>query len=404
MRSFELIFEKTQNSVVKLQTDVINQVKKTDDEQLLDRIITVLNQTNLNQKITGTLERDTDTKGFSEKLAQIIINTPGSYKDKKNFIKGYPNGYVDIELMLSGKRVKFENLLTGEKFVRDVFNELRQITFSTSKGPGEFALAVLSPYIKITGSGDLEINGQLIEVKASAGKEVSSGGGRLGTPGLLNHQEVPRLLKKYLPNIDIAKTAPNGIGLKGIVQLGKTLPPNKRAAFGKALFSSIFGDESLASGVISEFASGNNITKEYIKANYEKYKKDSQFVGILLMNFALGELQYFSDNEVLLSNIYSPNVYILSKKHQSDGARQILSQVTLKPEPEPTIDITKIEGGKLTPEIVTAWSKRFLEKQGYLTSLSNIEAVSKIVTDMASSNKKTTSIQAAVKRRFPKVD
>jgi hypothetical protein len=210
MRAFQFLTEKSgksNDSGITLKDKVIAQVKTTDDMNLLDRIYTVLNQTNLSGKIGGVLDRETDTKGYVEAITKIIIDTPGTYDEKDAFITGFPHGYVDVQKMISGDRVKFDDLLTGGdnkqapmRFVREVFDAMKQVTFGTAKGPGEFALAVLSPHIRITGKGDLNIGDAVIEVKASAGKEVSSGGGRLGTPGLLDHRDVTANVQAFFPN------------------------------------------------------------------------------------------------------------------------------------------------------------------------------------------------------------
>ena len=111
MKSNEFITE-DDNNISQLKTDIIRQVKKTSDEELLDRIYTVLNKSDLVSRISGTLERDTDTVGYVEELTKIIIDTPGTFQEKYEFIDGFPTGYVDIKLMLSGNRVKFEELLS----------------------------------------------------------------------------------------------------------------------------------------------------------------------------------------------------------------------------------------------------------------------------------------------------
>ena len=171
MRDYiDLINEMSAAAVSKLKTDIKNQVDKTSDEELLDKIYTVLNQTNLIDRISGTLERETDTSGYVTDLTKLIIDTPGTYKEKYDFVLGFPHGYINIKAMLSGERVKFDELITGGPFVFRVFDALKGITFGTAKGPGEFALAVMSPHIKITGKGDLNIKDKIVEVKANLGK------------------------------------------------------------------------------------------------------------------------------------------------------------------------------------------------------------------------------------------
>ena len=87
MRDYiDLINEMSAAAVSKLKTDIKNQVDKTSDEELLDKIYTVLNQTNLIDRISVTLERETDTSGYVTDLTKLIIDTPGTYKEKYDFV------------------------------------------------------------------------------------------------------------------------------------------------------------------------------------------------------------------------------------------------------------------------------------------------------------------------------
>jgi hypothetical protein len=165
MRAKEFLIEKAQSAVqaqpavTNLKTQIIGQVKKTNDADLLQKIYTVLNKTGLVDRIGLVLDRDTDTKGYVKQLVDMIIEVPGTYEEKAAFVKQYPTGYIDIEKMLNGKYIKFTELIKGEPgapidFVHRVFDSLKQVTFGGAKGPGEFGLAVLSPFIKITGKGN----------------------------------------------------------------------------------------------------------------------------------------------------------------------------------------------------------------------------------------------------------
>lgn len=323
MKIKELLTE----DVSQLKKDVITQVQQTDDEQLLDRIYTVLNQSGLADRIGGVLTRDTDTEGYVDEITRIIIDTPGTYQEKYAFIEAFPTGYVNIKLMLSGNRVTFEDLLQGGKFVHSVFQALKRYQPAGVKGPGEFALAVMSPHIKITGKGDLNIGDQVVEVKASAGKTVSSGGGRLGTPGLLHSDRVATIIKKYIPTVRL-ETGVN-LSLEGLQQLAANLEPVVKEKLAKDVFGYIFGRSVDTSELESAFAAGQSLSGPYTKANWALYQQHSGFTGVMLINFALGQLQYFANPADIISNIYSTNVYLISKDKGAQS-RQILSQVTLK--------------------------------------------------------------------------
>jgi hypothetical protein len=413
MKSNEFITE-DDNNISQLKTDIIRQVKKTSDEELLDRIYTVLNKSDLVARISGTLERDTDTAGYVEELTKIIIDTPGTFQEKYEFINGFPTGYVDIKLMLSGDRVKFDELLSKNTFVRKVFDQLKRVTFGTAKGPGEFALAVMSPGIRITGKGDLNIGNDIIEVKASAGKDVSSGGGRLGTPGLLHSDDVESIIVKNL-KVQMSKVMPDGnLSLKGLIALASNTKPGIRTKLGNELFSYIFKSQVPVTKLVSAFSSGDvdQTKQEYIKTNYALYQQDSGFSGIMLMNFALGELQYYRDSEEMIKHIYDPGVYIISKDKAAQ-ARQIISQVTLRPFKEPPLVMPelpttgkgrkKVKTNDLTQLFVnyaTTWGRKY-----GITDPSTIQFIAQTIIDLKQKDVKNSSIETKLKKIIaPMVD
>jgi len=398
------LFEADVNS---LRKDIIDQVKKTQDEELLDKIYTVLNQSGLADRIAGTLERDTDTKGYTDIITQIIIDTPGTFQEKYDFINGFPTGYVDIEKMLSGNRVKFTDLLTGGKFVVSVFNRLKRETFGSAKGPGEFALAVMSPHIRINGKGDLNIGDQIIEVKASAGKEVSSGGGRLGEGGLIKYDDVAKIIEKNI-KAKLSVVAPNGVGLAGLTKLSSKLSSSERMRFGKELFGYMFsGAGANISDLVSAFASGTDLRDAYVKANYDAYKTESGFDGIMIMNFALGELHYFRDVNDLVRHVYNGiGVYIVSGD-PTKSARQILTQVTLAPFKEPTVTLPDAPTDKATPQVTAEFEQSVLEfcvdfsrQQG--ADPDTVPEMYQLVMKMFADGKNTKSVMTKLKKEYPK--
>mgnify|MGYP003327728462 CR=1 FL=1 len=321
--------EKTKDGGLgQLKTQIIGQVKKTDDEELLQRIYTVLNKTGLVDRIGLVLSRDTDTKSHVQQLTDMIVDVPGTYEEKSAFVKGYPDGYVDVEKMLSGEYVTFDQLLVGKKgapieFVRRVFDSLKQVTFGGAKGPGEFALAVLSPHIKITGRGDLNIDNKIIEVKASMG----SGGGRIGTAGLLGTDNIPEIIKKYIPG-----PTPRSLNLKQLKPLmdSAKLPLDKQKKLCQELFQYVFRNKADVSDLVQAVVSGQNPSAEYIKANYKVYQEETNFDGMMLMNFEAGALKYFTDPAQMAGEIYASTIYLISS-NPGYQTRLILAPVALRP-------------------------------------------------------------------------
>lgn len=338
MRAKEFLIEKADSSVAKLKTQIIGQVQKTDDGDLLQKIYTALNKTGLVNRIGLVLDRDTDTKGYVKQLVDMIIEVPGTYEEKAAFVKGYPTGYVDIKKMLSGEYVKFDDLLVGPKgtpleFIHKVFNTLKQVTFGGAKGPGEFALAVLSPHIKITGKGDLHIGKDVIEVKAAAGESGKASGGRVGTPGMLRSDNVKAILAKYCKNMPADGESLNLKQLSGLMN-ANALKPQQKTKLATELFNYIFKGQADISGLVDAVVSGSDPNPYYLKANYEVYQKESGFTGMMLINFPSQSLKYFKDPLQMAREVYSFSVYLISA-NPGFTARQILSQVTLKPVKEP---------------------------------------------------------------------
>jgi len=404
---FKILLEKTED-VSALKGKIIDTVNRTDDAELLDKIYTVLNKTNLAERIGLVLKRDTDARAHVQDIVEMIINVPGTYEEKWAFVEGYPNGYVDIDYMLSGEHVKFEQLLTGAEdapiaFINRVFLALKQVTFGSSKGPGEFALAVLSPHIIINGKGDLNIGDKVYEVKASAGKEVSSGGGRLGTPGLLNATGVSKIIKKYSGQDFAGKT----LRLTDFSAVMATVDPAQKQEFAEELFGHIFADKADISGLVAAAVSNGDLSNEYLKANYQAYQEESHFDGLILINFAAGMLKHYVDPESMNGEIYSTNVQLCSaeKAHEQ---RQIISQVTLKKPVEPKVQPPELEPGTAIDKADTVDFKQkivnyanAMAQKHNITDSDVLDQIALITYHGVKKGLTTKQIEAKIKRTFP---
>ena len=332
-------------SASNLKNRIIGQIEKTDDEELLDTIWTALNKGGLTDRIKGALKLDKDASKYIGEISQIIIDTPGSYDEKMSFLEGFPDGYIDIKRMLSGERVHFEDLIVdlGQKnapmaFIHRLFDRLKDYQPET-KGPGEFALAVLSPQISIFGEGDLKIGQFKIEVKANAPKpdpktglpKMSSGGGRVGGSGWLNHIGVGNIILKYFPDLDTKQT----LGMtqfKKMVDTSKLSPEDKQR-LGRELFSHIFEGKNVdVTPIVQALVTpGADAAKAFMLVAYEAYQAASNFDGMMLVNFGLQELKYFQDPRQMADEIYTPSFALISSNEAFAG-RNILPTVTLAPQ------------------------------------------------------------------------
>lgn len=336
-----LFFENNDKNLSALKSKVIAGVEKTTDVDVLEKIYTTLESTNLQQRIRRAVRSDGEARNYVDQIVQIILDTPGTVEEKTNFANAFPKGYVDIDLMLSGERVYFEDLIKSDaegvsnEFARRVFTALKSLP-AKEKGPGEFSLAVLSPRIDIFGAGDLKIDNKIIEVKAS--------GGRLGSTGFLNHADAPNIIGKYLPI-----TPGETLGLRAFNSMANKLDPEQRSSLANELFPSLFKPHPHVDleSLISALEKGQDITQEYILASYKAYVGPvgkEKFTGVLLINFETEELKYFTDPVEMVKEIDGPQVSIISSNQQF-APRNIIPALKLKREKVTKVALPK--GGEL---------------------------------------------------------
>jgi len=370
MRATELI---TEINVDNLKNNIISTVRSTSDSRLLTKIYDILENSDLGERIYRALLTDADAKYYVRVLSKMVIQTPGSSEEKIAFAENFSKGYIDVDLMLSGNRVHFDDLLRqydGSKatpFLKTLFNNLKSVGLrDKTKGPGEFALASLSPDIRLLDSGDLQIKKYKVEVKASSGNpqedpeddddidpatgkkkpKKPGGGGRLGTTGSLNYSDTAEIINKYLnkpgsaPVVDVNHT----LNLKNLNQLvQKHLQPAERFKLANELFPSVFKTmKTDLSKLINVMATGNgDILEAFTQAAFNGYKSHSNFDKLMLINFALQELKMFDTADNINQDIYPANVHIISREGSSFAARNILPTVTLRPQKIEKVTIAK---------------------------------------------------------------
>ena len=165
------------------------------------------------------------------------------------------------------------------------------------KGPGEFALAMLSDKVRLaSGEGDLEIDGiGKVELKAALG----SAGGRIGYGG--GSQKAKRaVIDKYAERIPtvVANIGGTGgsLGFSGFVNgLNSDLPTSgPDAAENKQLRKAIATEllsmdmEGFTGPVADAIANSEDpkvIEKAYLEQNFAWYKDRDDFDALLLISF-----------------------------------------------------------------------------------------------------------------------
>jgi hypothetical protein len=243
-------------------------------------------------------------------LTQLIVATEGTVQEKEAFVKGYPKGYINVPAMVSGNMVSFDELIVGipgtpVEFVKRVFYALAGS--KNDKGPGELALAVLSPMIAISGRGDLKIGKMEVEVKAVA--PGGKGGGRLGETGGkdLSYEKNEEIIQKYTGK-DYSTVNAHVSDLPKI--LSEIKDPNDRVQCAQELLTYIFKGKVNVTQMAQLAASGQSIIEPYFVATYNAYKLRHGFDSLMILDFALGRLRNYTDPMVMIADIGFPNPYI----------------------------------------------------------------------------------------------
>ncbi|CAB4129601.1 hypothetical protein UFOVP116_53 [uncultured Caudovirales phage] len=308
-----------------LKKTVIDMVNSTDDDKLLNKVLTALKAGNIDERIVSTVSKDPDASKFGKQIANVIVNMDFPIEEKDAFLAKFPKGVIDPAKLLDGSPHTFLDLVDGDNFTKELFKLLTTTLVSQGVGPGEVALAALHPNIawsgRAAGGGDILVNNRAIEVKTS----VASGGRWIN----------PRKAKMNLPQVLSALSNATGIDkwpdrINASKWCSEILPaineknPDKLVATCSAIASSLFTSVD-TSAYSDALKSGNlkTIIDEHLRTGFENYKAVSDFEGILLMDVRSESAQYFGDYDSMKGRIKSDAVYIYAPEGE------IMPKVTL---------------------------------------------------------------------------
>lgn len=293
-----------------LKKSVIDLVKNTNDDKVLQKVLTTLKAGNIDDRIGAIISTDEDAKTFIKQIANTIIQIEAPIEEKDSFLKRYTKGIVNTSKLLDGKKHSFSELV-GDKFSVDVFKSLAVTLVSQGVGPGEVALAVLSPKIKwsgrVAGGGDIIVNGQAVEVKTS----VKSGGRWLNArKANMNIAAI----KTILTNTTGIET-PDRVNVDNWINEYRPYFKDKAGlkkickGIADALFSFV---NNTAYAKALETGNREQIIDAQLKTGFDNYKEYSKFDGILLMDVNSEQAQYFTSYEQMKGLIKIDSVYIVA--------------------------------------------------------------------------------------------
>lgn len=315
MRYYEFIIEDL--SVPDLKKEIIGQVQGMEDFKLLDRIYQVLSQTNIKQKIENALIVTTTGSGIGKidtvinDMLMSISTLPGTSSEKLQFVESLEKGTainIDaLQLATADFSDVFDLSFAQDFFIANAnFGRGRQM-----KGPGEFALAIMSPAISLAKKGDITINGKHIEVKAALN---STAGGRMGETGTITTSKesiistMRKIADKYMKTpeeISFFEKAFESVISKSLTVTIVALhtlfsdDPKIITEIISAVLSLSF-DGPLPKAVATAAAhdqTGRLAEQEYMRQNFEWYKKRDGFDSVMAIWFPGRKIYNFASGD-----------------------------------------------------------------------------------------------------------
>lgn len=318
MREFinmiERLVESDESDPNVIKKTIIDMIKTTDEESVLRKVLKTLEAGNLDDRIHDVIKTDADAKMFVKQITDAIVSSDASVQEKNEFLEKYPSGIIDLSVLLDGSPHKFSDF-TGKGLPEELFTKLATSLVSQGVGPGEVALAVLSPDIKwsgrAAGGGDIIADGKNIEVKTS----VKSGGRWINA----------RKANMDLPSIK--KTIEAASGLPVPARLGISAWVNNfRPAIDPGQLPQVC--DTIAKGLFTAadttrleraLASENavDILDEMLRTGYENYKNLSGFDGMLMMDVGSKTAQYFKDYDDMQGSIKIESAYLFGPEGET---------------------------------------------------------------------------------------
>lgn len=284
-----LITEIEDNGIKGLRSQIKKTVDKVDDTDTLNQVISVLEKSNLLARLEVKLKTDSDARKMYHHLAKVVVSLPGSLDDKQRFIENYEKGFVKTnKLLTKNRRVPLSEIIP-DKFAFSVFDELKDISV-LGVGPGEIALAALSPDIRGVGQkgggGDLLVKGVRVELKGAR-----EGGGRFhdAKKAAYDMASIQRALQKYYPDLIalVTEGKKSITGIDWIRDRDQSTPAQKKEV-AKIIAESTFRFLKDNSPLVDALIKGDEpaLRKAWAEASFENYKTYAKFDVMLMIDFS----------------------------------------------------------------------------------------------------------------------
>ena len=356
-------------------------LKQIDSEQelaVLQKLLKVMKTAGVDDKLAKALKTDVDAEPLVQRLVADIMNTEGTTAEKQHFAENYAKGFISIGAILTpNQKISINQILQNQmapdpnnkdqkqtSFVYAVFEFLASNPpyLRQGIGPGEVALAVLSPNITRVGGGTSAIG----DIKVSSGdgdyyvemkgKNYNSQTKKSGTAGRLVDAKINIADATGLANA-LQKAGQSGqrVGLTPSASARKAIPlvggdnsiVSKIAQAGKdvnafasevagALFSKAPGGRAKATQMIA--ANSTDILNFYTRTLYDRYykvksKAEGKLAGFFFINMKNKSFFYSTNFDATLNagSSYDGPVYLTDPKGDANNdPRELAPAIVFK--------------------------------------------------------------------------
>jgi hypothetical protein len=310
-----------------LKTQIVAAIKHVDDPVLLNRVLRTLKEGNIEERIRLVLGKDSSAARYIDQVARAVLSVDAPLEDVERFLVAFPKGVIDPTLLTDGQLHSFLELSKNNQFVASVFKNLCTLT-PQGVGPGELAIAILSPEVKHVGTsgggGDVIVGKTPVEIKGS-----NVGGGRWSDAkkAKMDMAGTARAIKDALAKSDAALEIPDYLGLDFWCEtLRPAIKPNLLGPLCKTIASNLFSQvpsDDLATAL--QMSNATQIKRVYVKVNFENYKKYAKFQGLMLLDVNAEQFQYFESFDQMNGDIKVGTPYLCAPE------RDVTPQIELSP-------------------------------------------------------------------------
>lgn len=280
-----------------LKKEIIDAVKKTDDAQLLQKILNTLTVGDLPVRLREILRKDVDASKFAESIAKVIMHMDNPNSDKMAFLENYTNGFINTDLLLDGQQHNYREFINSP-LALDLFKILSTQLVSQGVGPCEVAFAVLSPSIRWSGraggGGDIQVNKVAVEVKArvaSGGRWINARKATIDMAGIRRAMEDAWVKSKNPEPLEMPDRTNFTYFIQNIrPKIDPKILPKLAKQMADGLFNHVDNTEYRNALIDGDVA---RCQDALLNVGFENYKAYSEFDGILLVDVPSETAQYF---------------------------------------------------------------------------------------------------------------